>query len=166
MRPSVSSDPYLPTADVLALLFSNVPRGGSRPEDVAPELRALQNPNQAQTDILTARATQALAAPLSTEVGKVVEQTFGVDSFQLSPSLVDPYQLQSQTARLNPTARLTIGKRISDRMYLTFSRSLNSVQSDQIVLLEYDESDRASWILSRNEDLQSYALEFRVRHVF
>jgi len=164
MRPAVSSDPYLPTADVLALLFSNVPRGGT--SDIGPELRALQNPNQAQTDILTARATQAIAAPLSTEVGKVVEQTFGVDTFQLSPSLTDPGQLQTQTARLNPTARLTIGKRISDRMYLTFSRSLNSVQNDQIVLLEYDESDRVSWILSRNEDSQSYALEFRVRHVF
>jgi hypothetical protein len=79
---------------------------------------------------------------------------------------VDPYQLQQQTARLNPTARLTIGKRISDRVYLTFSRSLNSIVNDQIVLLEYDESDRVSWILSRNEDSQTYALEFRVRHVF
>ena len=49
--------------------------------------------------------------------------------------------------------------------YLTFSRSLNSAQADQIILLEYDASDRLSWVLSRNED-QSYALEFRVRHVF
>ena len=160
LRPTVSSDPYLPTSEVLALLFSDVRRADT------PELRALQNPNQTQTDILTARATQAITAPLSSEVGKVVEQTFGVDSFQLSPSLVDPYQLQQQTSRLNPTARITIGKRISDRMYLTFSRSLNTVQNDQIVLLEYDESDRVSWILSRNEDSQSYALEFRVRHVF
>jgi hypothetical protein len=67
---------------------------------------------------------------------------------------------------LNPTARLTIGKRISDRVYLTFSRSLNTIVNDQIVLLEYDESDRVSWILSRNEDSQTYALEFRVRHIF
>ena len=160
MRPTLNSDPYLPTSDVLALLFSDAPRTDN------PELRALQNPNQAQTDILTARATQAIAGPLSAEVGKVVEQTFGVDTFQLTPSLVDPYQLQQQTARLNPTARLTIGKRISDRVYLTFSRSLNTIVNDQIVLLEYDESDRVSWILSRNEDSQTYALEFRVRHIF
>ena len=66
---------------------------------------------------------------------------------------------------MNPSARLTIGKRISDRAYLTFSRSLNTTVYDQIILLEYDSSDRLSWILSRNED-QSYALEFRVRHVF
>ena len=51
-------------------------------------------------------------------------------------------------------------------MYLTFSRSLNTIVNDQIVLLEYDESDRVSWILSRNEDSQTYALEFRVRHIF
>ena len=60
---------------------------------------------------------------------------------------------------------MTIGKRISDRVYLTFSRSLNSSINDQILLLEYDESDRLSWILSRNED-ETYAIEFRVRHIF
>ena len=64
-------------------------------------------------------------APISSEVGKVVEQTFGVDTFQLTPSLIDPYS--QQTSRLNPTARLTIGKRISDRVYLTFSRSLGTI---------------------------------------
>jgi autotransporter translocation and assembly factor TamB len=165
LRPSVSSDPWLPTADVLALLFIDVRRGT---QDQAPELRALQNPNQAQTDILTARATQALAGPLSSEVGKVVEQTFGVDTFQLTPSLVDPTQTTTtqQSARLTPTARLTIGKRISERIYFTFSRSLNTTINDQIILIEYDESERMSWVLSRNEDDQTYALEFRVRHVF
>src|SRR6185436_4403536 len=111
LRPTLSSDPPLPTSDVLALLFADVRRTGT--QDVAPELRALQNPNQAQTDILTARATQALTAPISSEVGKVVEQTFGVDTFQLSPSFVDPTSIQP-SARLNPTARLTIGKRILD----------------------------------------------------
>ena len=163
LRPTLSSDPPLPTSDVLALLFADVRRTGT--QDIAPELRALQNPNQAQTDILTARATQALAAPISAEVGKVVEQTFGVDTFQLSPSFVDPTNIQP-SARLNPTARLTIGKRISDRVYLTFSRSLGTIGNDQIVLLEIDGSDRVSWILSRNEDSRTYALEFRVRHIF
>jgi TamB, inner membrane protein subunit of TAM complex len=161
LRPTLSSDPPLPTSDVLALLFSNVQRTGT--QDVAPELRALQSPNQTQTDIITTRATQAITGSLSSEVGKVVEQTFGVDTFQLTPSFIDPY---SQQSRLNPTARLTIGKRISDRVYLTFSRSLGTTTNDQIVLLEIDATDRIAWILSRNEDRQTYALEFRVRHVF
>jgi hypothetical protein len=160
LRPSISSDPPLPTAEVLALLFSDVRRDANQ----APELRALQSPNQAQADILTARATQALTTPISAEVGKVVEQTFGVNTFQLTPSFVDPYS--TQTGRINPTARLTIGKRISDKVYLTFSRSLNTTTNDQIILLEIDQSDRVSWVLSRNEDQQTYALEFRVRRVF
>ncbi|MCU1381348.1 MAG: hypothetical protein JWL71_45 [Acidobacteria bacterium] len=162
LRPTLNSDPPLPTSDVLALLFSNVQRTGTG--EIAPELRALQNPNQTQTDIVTTRATQAITSGLSSEVGKVVEQTFGVDTFQLTPSFIDPYS--QQTSRLNPTARLTIGKRISERVYLTFSRSLGTTTNDQIVLLEIDESDRIAWILSRNEDRQTYALEFRVRHVF
>jgi autotransporter translocation and assembly factor TamB len=157
LQPQLSSDPPLPPADVLALLFGTVGAQG----DV--ELRARQDPNERQRNILTTRATQALASPISSEVGKVVEQTFGVDTFQISPSLIDPYS--QQAGRVNPSARLTIGKRISERVYLTFSRSLNSAVYDQIILLEYDATDRLSWILSRNED-QTYALEFRVRHAF
>lgn len=161
LQPELSSDPPLPAADVLALLFSDVRRSAQGPGDV--ELRALQNPNQRQQDILTARATALLATPLSSEVGRVVEQTFGVDTFQVSPSLIDPYN--QATTRVNPSARVTIGKRISDRVYLTFSRSLSSSLNDQILLLEYDESDRLSWILSRNED-STYAIDLRVRHSF
>jgi hypothetical protein len=86
----------------------------------------------------------------------------GVDTFQLTPSLGNPLV----TAGLNRRGRLTFGKRVSERLYLTFSRSLGSSVNDQIVLLEYEESDRLSWILSRNEDQQTYALEFRVRHTF
>ena len=127
----------------------------------------MQNPNEPRTDILTARATQALTSPLSAELGKVVTQAFGIDTFQLSPSLVDPTRdpTTAQSGRMNPTMGLIVAKRISDRAYLTFSRSLNSSQYDQIILLEYDATDRLSWLLSRNED-QTYALEFRVRHAF
>jgi hypothetical protein len=158
--PQFSSDPPLASdADVVALLFSEVRREGDA------ELRARQNPNERQTDILTTRATQLLASPVSSEVGRVVEQTFGVDTFQVTPSLFDPYSQTTATPRINPSARVTIGKRISDRVYLTFSRSLSSSFNDQLLLLEYDESDRLSWILSRNEN-ETYSLEVRVRHTF
>lgn len=85
-----------------------------------------------------------------------------MDTFQLTPSVGDLYQ---QSSRFEPGARLTIGKRLSNRVYLTYSRSLSSTTRDQIVLLEYDQTDRLSWILSRNED-RTYALDVRVRHVF
>jgi hypothetical protein len=160
-QPTLESDPPLPQAEVVALLLSDVQPGSVR--GPAPELVRLQDPNRTETDILRTRATQALSNPLSSEVGRVVEQTFGVDTFQVSPSFTDPNSL---TSRLNPTARVTIGKRISDRAYLTFSRSLNSTFNDQILLLEYEATDRFYWVFSRNEDQQTYALEFRVRHSF
>jgi hypothetical protein len=161
MQPEISSDPPLPAGDVLALLFSEARRSQ---DDV--ELRARLDPNERPRDILTSRATQLLANPISEEVGRVVEQTFGVDTFQLTPSLFDPYgRSEISRASINPSARVTIGKRISDRVFLTFSRSLSTSVYDQILLLEYDESDRLSWILSRNED-DTYAIEVRVRHAF
>ena len=113
--------------------------------------------------LLRERAARALTGALTTEIGRVAEQTFGVDTFQVTPMLIDPYN--QSTGRLNPSARVTIGKRISERVYLTYSRSLSSSLNYQILLLEYDESDRLSWILSRNEN-ETYSLEVRVRHTF
>ena len=75
----------------------------SRAVRATPSCARCRIRTSASSDILTARATQLLASPISSEVGKVVEQTFGVDTFQLTPSLVDPYS--QQTARLNPSAR-------------------------------------------------------------
>jgi translocation and assembly module TamB len=158
MQPQFTSDPPLQTLDILTLLFS----------DMAPsddlELAGLQRPDERQQRLVEARATRALTGALSAEVGRVVEQTFGVDTFQITPMLTDPYQ-QSTSLTLNPTARVTIGKRISDRIFLTYARSLSSSTRDQIILLEFDESESLSWVLSQNED-RTYALEVRKRHAF
>ncbi len=155
--PSWNSDPPLPAADILALLFSDVRPSG----DV--ELRSLQ-PTERQNELLAASAAETIAKPI-TEAGRIVQRTIGVDTFQLTPFLTDVTS-GAPSSRLNPTARLTIGKRISDRVFLTFSRSLASSINDQIILLEYEASDRVSWMLSRNEDSQTYALEFRVGHSY
>jgi autotransporter translocation and assembly factor TamB len=152
----LSSDPPLPQVDVLTLLFGDA----GATQDA--ELRALQSPNIAEQNLVQARAARLLASPIASNVGRVVEQTFGVDTFQITPLLTDPSQ---QTGRFAPGARLTIGKRISDRVYLTYSRSLTSSARDQVILLEYDQSDRLSWVVTQNED-RTYALDVRVRHVF
>ena len=153
--PTFSADPPLTEVQVLSLLFSDVAPG----QDVEFSQYSAVTP---QEQLLRERAARALTGALTTELGRVAEQTFGVDTFQLTPSLVTP---NANSSRLDPAARLTIGKRISDRVYLTYSRSLSSTTSDQIILLEYDQTDRFSWILSRNED-RTYALDVRVRHVF
>jgi translocation and assembly module TamB len=158
IQPTFESDPPLAPIDILTLLFSDTAPTG----DI--ELTSLRQPNQREQELLQARATRALTGALSEEVGRVVEQTFGVDTFQITPMLMDPYQ---DTARLsvNPAARVTIGKRISERVYLTYARSLSSASIDEIILLEYDQNDRFGWVLSQNED-RTYAIEVRKRHLF
>jgi translocation and assembly module TamB len=158
MQPTFESDPPLAPIDVLTLLFSDTGPTG----DI--EVASLRQPNQREQEILQARATRALTGALSEEVGRVVQDTFGVDTFQITPLLMDPYQ-QSARLSVNPAARVTIGKRISDRVYLTYVRSLSSSRLDEIILLEFDQTDRLGWVLSQNED-RTYALEVRRRHVF
>jgi len=153
LEPQLTSDPPLPPVDILSLLFSDAPQVQD------PEMRALQQPNTAQRELLETGVTQVLTSSLSSGVDQLVQQAIGLDAFQITPSFIDPYQ------RLAPGARLTIGKRISDRVYLTVSRSLTSPTDQIIWMLEYDESDRLSWIVSKNED-RTYAVDIRVRHRF
>jgi hypothetical protein len=154
--PGFSSDPPLPESEILALLFSDVAPG----QDV--EFARYSTDTTPQQALVRERATRALTGAVTNEVGRVAQQAFGVDTFQLTPSLVDP---NTQSSRLDPGARLTIGKRLSERLYLTYSRSLSSSTRDQIILLEYDQTDQFSWILSRNED-GTYALDVRMRRAF
>ncbi len=159
LQPEFTSDPPLPSADVLSLLLSD-----RNPADRDLEVASISAPNQREVDLLQARATRALTGALSAEVGKVVQETFGVDTFQITPLLVDPNQ-QTPGLAVNPTARVTIGKRLSDRIYLTYARSLSSETRDEIILLEYDQSESLGWVLSQNED-GTYALEVRKRVTF
>ena len=156
LRPEFTSDPPLPAITIASLLLGDVGAANR-----TAELEAIGNPDITEQQLIQARAARLLTSPISGEIGRVVEQTFGIDTFQLTPLVTDPTQYSTH---FNPSARLTIGKRISNRAYLTFSRSL-STSIDQIILLEYDQSDRTSWVLTRNED-DSYALDFRVRKEF
>jgi hypothetical protein len=151
----LSSDPPLPEVDILSMLLGDV----RSTQDA--ELRALQSPDTVQQTLAQSRAARLLANPISSNVQKAVEQTFGVETFQVSPMLADPSQ---QSTRFSPGARLTVGKRISDRVYLTYARSITSSSNDQLIMLEYEQSDRLSWILTQNED-KTYALDVRVRRV-
>ena len=156
--PTLSSDPPLPEVDVLSLLLGDIrdPRSA--------DLRAARAPELAQQQRLQAGAARLLTSPLSSSVGRVVQDSFGVDTFQITPSLGgDPSSRQS--AELTPTARMLIGKRISDRTHVTLSRAVSGANRDLIVVLEHDQGDRLTWILSQNED-RTYALDFRVRHAF
>ena len=108
-QPNVSfdSDPPLGEVEILALIFGDVAPGQNA------ELRQFDETTP-QARLFQERAARALTGVLSTEVSRVVEEAFGVDTFQITPSLQDP---NLQTARvLDPGMRLTVLKRLSDRL--------------------------------------------------
>lgn len=155
--PTLESDPPLQQFEIIGLLLGDV----RDPQEA--EIRTLRAREASQQEFLQAAGARLLTNPISSGVGGVMQRSFGVDTFEIVPSLDDPAAQQS--TQLIPTARVLIGRRISDRAHVTFSRAVSGNNQDLIVILEYDASDRLSWVLSQNED-RTYALDFRVRHAF
>jgi autotransporter translocation and assembly factor TamB len=153
---TLNSDPPLSRPDQLSLIL------GQNPNLDRAELRTLESPQDVQNQLMQSVVAQLVTSPISTQVGRVVERTGLVDTFTLTPLLAPDASLQ----QLNPGARVTVGQRISRRVYLTYSRSLdNSSLEYDILLLEYAQNDQMSWVLSRNQD-GTFALDFRVRYRF
>ena len=156
--PTLESDPPLQQFEIIGLLLGDV----RDPQQA--EIRSLRAPEASQQGLLMQGiGTGLLNNPVLAEVGGVVERSIGIDTFEITPSLDDPAAQQS--TELVPTARVLIGKRISDRAHLTFSRAVSGSNQALIVVFEYDATDRLSWVLSQNED-RTYALDVRVRHAF
>lgn len=154
ISPTLQSDPWLPESDIISLLFGGIPTVGTAEE------RSLRSTQESQQAMLQTAGAALLAAPLTSRVGAVFEATGAVDTVQITPIFAGDQPFQ----QLNPTARVTLGRRISPRVYLTYSRTIGGLE-EEIILLEYDHSDRLSWVLSRNED-RTFALDFRLRYVF
>ena len=154
MTMTLDSDPPLSQVDIVTLLLgqtSDIRNAELRPLDPTALTRA-------QTDLVKAFTARLLTGTISAPVTGLVERTFGVD-FQISPSI------GSDTDPLSASARITLGRRISNRAYVTFTRALGTVTRDQIVVLEYDQNDRTGWVLTQNNN-GTFAIDFRVRHVF
>lgn len=153
--PVFSSDPPLSNEDIYALLISDIPPGQDQ------ELRQARGDTRTQEQFIRELAAQQLAGPISSQVNQTVERALGIN-FSITPTLIDP---NLQSSRPEPGAHMRVTRRLSPRLFLTYSRSMSSSTSDELILVEYDVSDRLTWILSRNED-QTYAIEFRVRRTF
>lgn len=151
---TLDSDPPLSQPDILSLLL------GQRSNLQNAELRAVDPAKAARADedLLKAAAARLVTGTVSAPVTRAVEETFGVD-FQISPTL----GTGAEGDPLTPSARITLGRRVSNRAYLTFTRALGA--RDQIVILEYDQNDRLGWVVTQNSD-HTFSIEFRVRHVF
>ena len=123
-------------------------RSGHRPAALRPDHRHRRGaatlnprpPRRTEEDLLKAATARLLTGSISAPVSRAVEQALGVD-LQITPSIGvghDP---------LTPPARLILGKRISNRAYVTFARPLGSSTREQIIVLEYDQNDRIGWVL-------------------
>jgi hypothetical protein len=149
--PAFVSDPPLSDPEIYALLINDVPPAPDR------ELRRARTGLDADEQVLEAAVGQLIAS----RVSGPLERTFGVD-FLLTPTLLNP---DLQSSRSEPGVRVLIGRRVSRQLYLTYLRNLSTSTNDEIIVLEYDATDRVTWILSRNED-QTYAIEVRMRRTF
>jgi translocation and assembly module TamB len=151
---SLNSDPPLPQVDILSLLL------GQQTDLTNVELRALR-PNAAQQseEVLLRQAfSRLLTNPISAPVSRILGETLGIETV-IAPTF------GTESDPLTPSARLILGRRLSNRAYLTFARALGGTQREQIIILEYDQSDRVGWVVTQNGD-RTFALDFRVRHRF
>ncbi|HEY6358783.1 MAG TPA: hypothetical protein VIX35_11095, partial [Vicinamibacterales bacterium] len=97
---------------------------------------------------------------IASRVGDIVGTVIPLDTIQFVPLLgLDP----TVGAGTSTSARVTLGKAVSDKMYLMYSRDVTTAL--ELYVLEYTQNDRVSWVLSRNED-HTFALDFRIRHIF
>jgi autotransporter translocation and assembly factor TamB len=157
MNLSLNSDPPLPTVDIISLVFGQPADNLSN-----PELRSLSatTARQSEEQLLKTMFLRIAVGSITGSIGRAVEQTFGIDTVRIMAGL------GSSADPLTPTARLILGKRISSRAYLTYSRALSTTTNgDQLIVLEYDQSDRLGWVLTQTGS-NTFAIDMRVRRVF
>ena len=152
---TLASDPPLPEVDIISLLF-----GQTTSLDNA-ELRALrpEADTEAKEALIRALGARVIANPISAPVRRVVEETFGLDTAQVSPTI------GTENDPLTPSARLILGKRLSPRAFLTYSRALGIADRNQIIVLEYDQSDRLGFVITQIGE-STFAVDLRVRRSF
>jgi len=83
------------------------------------------------------------------------EKIFGLNRFSIDPSVV-------RGGVTNPTARLTLGKRITPDLNVLYSVDLRGTE-ERVLSLEYSLSDRFSVLLTNTEP-GGLGFDLRVRH--
>ncbi len=148
-RVKFRSEPSLPEADVINLITT----GNLRDEFATNGSSSSQA--LAKTSLNTAASLIAQRASRSVE-SNVTSRLFGLNRFSVDPLL---------TGRgTDPTARVTIGRRITKDLSITYSASLTSSQ-EQIILIEYQVSDKLTLVANRSLD-GSIGFDVRLRKRF
>ncbi len=143
------SEPSLPEPEV----YNLVATGRLQNEDRLSSSSSSQA--LAQTSLNTAASFIANRASRTVE-SNVTSRLFGLNRFSVDPLL---------TGRgTDPTARVTVGRRITKDLSITYSTNIASNQ-DQVILIEYQASDKLSFVASRAQD-GTFGLDVRLRKRF
>lgn len=128
----VKSDPELPEIDIVSLVLTGSISGESTTVG-------------AVTQTGLGLAQSLLSASLSEQLEKGTQRLFGLSRFSIDPLLVGRGS--------DPTARVTVGQRITKDLTVTYSQNLTSGPSgiERVVLIEYRLSNRFSVVGYRNE---------------
>ena len=152
---AVRSEPALPQADVVSLITTGTLSSGDT-----------SNSALAQSGLGTATSllTDAL---INAPAQRATNRLFGLNRFEISP-VIGGGRSGSQ-----PGARLTLGKRISKEVSVTYSTNVTS-DPNQILTVEYRVSDRLSFVAQYeqastqqlNARNNSFSFEIRFRRRF
>jgi hypothetical protein len=136
-----SSDPPLPDLEILGLLTTGAPIESA----VLTDVRA--GSGETASGVAAEALLYGQAASL---VGARVGRLFGFDRIRVEPL----------TARDSvSTARVTVGKKLSSRLFVTYSYDPSSTAED-IIQIEWRMSDHLQLVLTQNGD-ESYAVDAR-----
>ena len=125
LNATVRSNPALPQADVVSLITT----GNLANTDTGI-------PTLAQSGINTA-AEILTDTLINNPARKATDKLFGLNVFEIDPVL--------SGQRLNPTARLTVGRQINKNLLVTYSTNLSGDQN-QVLALEYRVSNKLSFV--------------------
>lgn len=137
VTPTLTSDPPLSSLQILALL------AGQEESEVA-NLTQTQA-RQGQADLAVAGAATLAAGRISESMGleREAERLFGLNRFSIDPSLL-------RGAGTTPTARVTVGKRLTTDLNVLYSQDLRGTE-ERILAIEYTLTDRFSLLLTRTD---------------
>jgi len=132
LQTTLRSDPELPETDIVSLVLTGNVSGD-------------RTTVGAVTQTGLGLAQSILSASLSEQLEKGTQRLFGLSRFSIDPLLVGRGS--------DPTARITVGQRITKDLTVTYSQNLTSGPAglDRVVLVEYRLSNRFSVVGYRNE---------------
>ncbi|MFQ3588810.1 MAG: translocation/assembly module TamB domain-containing protein [Chloracidobacterium sp.] len=144
-NPILRSEPNLPQSSILSLLAT----GTLPPPDIANTTTAAQQAN-------VSAATTLLSELLTERIEEQTGRLFGINRFQIDPLLVGRGG--------DPTARLTVGRRITKDLSVTFSTNLATAE-EQIILIEYRLRSNLS-IIGLRDQQGNFGFDVRVTKRF